>query len=135
MFSGINYNYKGNLLSLTFKSANRNSLNGDFNIVQHSLGAVNPDAFDPGSDDELVDATLFELSKMTYTNRTQYIGKEIELFLPGKLEFSINRSIGKIDLSLFYAKLMGELAIRYKCDVLEDGREKVDGFFQDYNRQ
>ena len=135
IFTGINYFYDDYLFSFTFKSPSKSKLNGEVNIVQHVLGAINPEAFSADSDEELVDATLFELSKMTYTNQTQFVSKKMNLYLPGEVEFSAIKDFGKFDFTLSYAKLLGDLAIYYKCDVFENGREKVDGIFQEYDRE
>jgi len=50
VFAGANYLYNDFFFSTSIKSPSKNDLNGDFKIIQHALGAVNPEAFTPGSD-------------------------------------------------------------------------------------
>ncbi|MBT7469413.1 MAG: hypothetical protein HN692_03295 [Candidatus Cloacimonetes bacterium] len=133
--TGLNYQYEKYLFGLSFKPKTKADLNGNFQIIQHTLGALNTDALTGDSDEEMVNATLFELSKMTYTNRTEYTGKNIYLSYPAQIEFSAFLQAAHTEFSVYYSKFLGEYALHYECDIYENGREKnEDGEFEDYEK-
>jgi len=70
-----------------FKLPSKNNYDGFMKITQYTLGVLNENSlFNP--DEELLDQTLLELSRMTYTNRTVYESTQLTLSYPGKLAAS-----------------------------------------------
>ena len=133
--TGLNYRYEKYFFGLSFKPKAKADLKGNFQIAQHTLGALNTDALTGDSDEEMVDATLFELSKMTYTNRTEYVGKNIYFSYPTQIEFSALLQTKTAEFSIYYAKYFGEYALHYECNVYENGRKKNEaGEFEDYEK-
>lgn len=131
---GVNYKYKENImLDAALKFPSNNEFDGSLKIVQHSLGVLNENSL-INPEEELLDQSLLELSKMTFTNRTIYESTLIELSYPGKIALSGSLEKRVYDLILSYEKPLGDLSVKYECDVFEDGREKIEGTFQDYAR-
>ena len=116
-----------------FKLPSKNNYDGFMKITQYTLGVLNENSlFNP--DEELLDQTLLELSRMTYTNRTVYESTQLTLSYPGKLAASATWHTNNYDFVFSYEKPLGKLLLHYECDVSEDGREKVEDSFQDYQR-
>ena len=130
---GFNYNHSDWAFDSVLKIPARSKFDGYLKIVQHSLGVLDEEALlDPEL--ELLDQNLLELSKPTYTNRTAYESTEIELRYPGKIALSAALQKDFLDFVFSYEKSLGNLSVRYRCNVNEDGREKIDDNFEDYER-
>ncbi len=130
---GFDYNHSDWIFDSVLKIPARKKFDGYLKIVQHTLGVLNEEAIlDP--EEELLDQSLLELSKPTYTNRTVYESTEIELRYPGKIAFSAALRKDALDFVLSYEKSIGNLSVRYRCNVNEDGREKIEDTFENYER-
>ena len=131
---GFTYRKSAQLIfDFAFKFPSRNKFDGALKITQYTLGVLNENSlFNP--DEELIDQTLLELSRMTYTNRTIYESTELILSYPGKIALSAAYRMNNYDFVFSYEKPLGKLALHYECDVSEDGREKIDDNFQNYQR-
>lgn len=132
---GMNYRPQEFLLfDMAISIPVSSKIRGDLEIVTHTLGALDVVSLLDGGDD-LLDVTKFDPSKMTYTNRTIYRKKKMNLDYPGKLALAFTYTKPKIDLILSYEKSLGKLNIDYEGKILEDGKRKVDGGFESYDTE
>jgi len=132
---GLNYKpHTSIFLDLTLRIPVSTRISGEMEIVTHTLAALDADELIEGGDD-ILDITQFDPSKMTFTNRTRYRKKKMTLDYPGKAAFAFSYSKPKIDLILSYEKSLGKLTIDYEGEILEDGKQKVEGGFEFYETE
>jgi len=133
--AGLNYQPHENIyLDLVVQIPVSAKINGEIDVVTHTLSALDAEELIAGGDD-ILDITQFDPSKMTFTNRIRYQKKKMSLDYPGKVAFAFSYSKPKLDLILSYEKSLGMLTVDYDGVILEDGKRKVEGGFEFYETE
>ncbi len=126
---GVSYHPVENYyFDLTFIGNGRMKMDGDLEIIQHDLGALNLD-YDEAAGEEMFDLNQLKPSQITYTNKTVYESNYLTFEYPGKVGLSVGYQKNWFTGIFAYEKNIGEFSLHYKCDVFEDGQEKAGNEF------
>lgn len=139
---GVSYRYQDWLfLDFAFQGTAEAKFDGHLEIVQHMLGALDfgfdedgpDDILGTNDDEEMLDMNKLKPSQITYTNETAYTSDYLKFEYPGYIANSIAIKKKWFSMILSYEKFIGSFSMHYKCDIVDDGQEKIENSFVFYS--